>query len=256
MIAKWVDDTCRGNTYQLVSFVDFAPTVLDAANIKREFPFEGVSFFKKDLRNYVYAATDRFDRYTDMRRSIRGKNFKLIYNGDTTTTIYKPVIYRQQMKTMQVLDSLHQKQKLNTYFSNWFSKNKARFELYEVSEDYYEGNNLISHSKYEQIYKKLQYHLFTWIKDSDFGNMSESTMLESMFTSSMSIPNLNIPKLIINDLGYVIESNNLYTSVGWRNKNETVWNIYTTNELIQPKENFEVLLFRPGYKILVQPFKK
>ena len=256
MIAKWVDDTCRGNTYQLVSFVDFAPTVLDAANIKREFPFEGVSFFKKNQRNYVYAATDRFDRYTDMRRSIRGKNFKLIYNGDTTTTIYKPVIYRQQMKTMQVLDSLHQKQKLNTYFSNWFSKNKDRFELYEVSKDYYEGNNLISHPKYEQIYKKLQHHLFTWIKDSDFGNMSESTMLESMFTSSMSIPNLNIPKLIISDLGYVIESNNLYASVGWRNKNEKVWNIYTTNELIQPKENFEVLLFQPGYKILVQPFKK
>ena len=95
-----------------------------------------------------------------------------------------------------------------------------------------------------------------WMEDSDFGNMSESAMLDSMFTSSMSIPKLNIPKITINDLGCLIESNNLYTSVGWRNKNETVWNIYTENELIQPKDNFEVLLFRPGYKILVQNFKK
>ena len=65
-----------------------------------------------------------------------------------------------------------------------------------------------------------------------------------------------MPKLIMNDVGYLIESNNLYTSVGWRNKNETIWNIYKTNELIQPKDDFEVLLFRPGYEILIKAFKK
>ena len=256
MVAKWIDDTCRGNAYQLVSFVDFAPTILDATNVEREFPFEGVSFFKKDQRKYAYAATDRFDGGTDRRRSIRGGNFKLIYNVDTTTSVYNPVSYRQQMKTMQVLDSLQKKQALNTYFSNWFSKHKNHFELYEVSEDYFEDNNLINNPKYESIYKTLQHYLFKWMRDSDFGNMSESDMLDSMFTSSMSIPKLNIPKIIIDDLGYLIESNNVYTSVGWRNRNETVWNIYTANELIQPKDDFEVVLFRPGYKTLIQPFKK
>ena len=50
MLAKWIDDTCKGNSYQLVSLIDFAPTILDAANIEREFLFEGVSFFKKDQR--------------------------------------------------------------------------------------------------------------------------------------------------------------------------------------------------------------
>ena len=56
-----------------------------------------------------------------------------------------------------------------------------------------------------------------------------------MFSNSMNIPKLNMPKLTINDFGYFIESNNIYTSVGWRNKNETVWNIYTKNELIKSK---------------------
>ena len=256
MIAKWIDDTFRGNSNQLVSFVDFAPTILDAVNIGREFPFEGVSFFKKNQRQYVYAATDRFDGRTDRCRSIRGGNFKLIYNVDTTTSVYKPVSYRQKMTTMQVLDSLQYKQELNTYFSNWFSKHKDRFELYEVSEDYFEANNLINNPKYERIYNTLQYHLFTWMEESDFGNMSESAMLDSMFTCSMSIPKLNMPKLIMNDVGYLIESDNLYTSVGWRNKNETIWNIYKTNELIQPKDDFELLLFRPGYEILIKAFKK
>ncbi len=256
MIVKWIDNNCKGNNYQLVSFVDFAPTILDITNIKREFPFEGVSFFQKDQRDYVYAATDRFDEFTDMRRSIRAGDFKLIYNGDTTSSVYKPVVYRQQMKTMKVLDSLKEVQGSNTQISNWFSSKKDRFELYDVMEDYYETNNLISKVSYEQVYKTLKYHLFKWIDESDFGNMSESAMLESMFTSSMFIPKLNEPKLIKNGEGYQIKSNNQYASVGWRNKNEKSWNIYKENDLIQPTSDFEVLLFKPGFEVFVQSFKK
>ena len=256
LVVKWINDTCRGNANQLVSFVDFAPTILEAANIKRELPFEGISFFKKDQRKYIYAATDRFDEETDIRRSIRGSNFKLIYNADTTTSVYKQVSYRQQMKTMQILDSLQQNQKLNIYFSNWFSIKENHFELYKVSEDYYEVNNLINNPKFEKVYDTLKHHLFMWMKESDFGNMSESDMLNFMFSNSMTIPKLNMPKLTINDFGYLIESNNIYTSVGWRNKNETVWNIYQKNELINPKDDFEVVLFRPGYEVLVKTFKK
>ena len=256
MIAKWIDDNSRGKVHQLISFVDFAPTILDAAKIEREFPFEGVSFFKKNQRQYVYAATDRFDEFTDMRRSIRGGNFKLIYNGDTISPIHKPVGYRQQMKTMQVLNSQKENQSLNVYFSKWFSKHKDRFELYDVSQDHYELNNLILNPKYKSIFKTLQYHLFRWIADSDFGNMSESAMLDSMFTSSMSIPKLNMPKLVSKDAGYTIESNNLNVSVGWRNKCEKAWNIYTANDFIQPNDDFEVLIFRPGYEVLIQAFKK
>ena len=255
-IAKWIDNTPVGKNNQLISFVDFAPTILDAANIEREFPFEGTSFHKKDQRKYIYAATDRFDGSTDMRRSIRGGNFKLIYNADTTSPIYKKVAYRQQMKTMQVLDSLNINQNLNAYFSNWFSKDKDRFELYEISKDYFEENKLTHDPKYKEIFKELQYHLLTWMKESDFGNMSESTMIDSMFTNSMKIPKLNMPKLIMNDAGYTIESNNLHTSVGWRNKNESVWKIYIENKPIKPKNDFEIILFRPGYEVLIKAFKK
>ena len=256
MVAKWIDDTLIGKTNQLISFVDFAPTILDAANIDSEFPFEGISFNKKDQRKYIFAATDRFDGRIDMRRSIRGGNFKLIYNADTISPVYKKVSYRQQMKTMQILDSLNNKQELNTYFSNWFSKNKDRFELYEVSEDYSEANNLIHNSKYEGIFKTLRHYLFAWIEESDFGNMSESAMLDSMFTKSMSIPKLNMPEITINDLGFLIKSNNLYASVGWRNENEKIWKIYKTDQLINPRDDFEVIIYRPGYEMLTQVFKK
>ena len=72
----------------------------------------------------------------------------------------------------------------------------------------------------------------------------------------MTIPTLNKPKIIVTDLGYLIESNNQYASVGWRNKNEEIWNIYQKNQLIQTNQDFEVLLFKPGYKTLIQHFEK
>ena len=256
MVVKWIDNNEIGNNFQLVSFVDFAPTILDVAKIEREFAFEGVSFFKKNQRDYIYAAADRFDSYTDMRRSIRGGNFKLIYNSDTAAPIYNPIRYRKKMKTMQVLDSLFTKQQLNTYFFNWFSKNKDRFELYNVAKDYFEQNNLINSAEHQEIFKELESQLLKWMYDSDFGNMTESQMLNSMFTSSMIRPKLDVPRLIISELGFIIESNNLNASIGWRNKNETVWNVYRKNDLINPEDDFEVIVFQPGYEILIKSFKK
>ena len=91
---------------------------------------------------------------------------------------------------------------------------------------------------------------------SDFGNMTESQMLNSMFTSSMIRPKLDVPRLIISELGFIIESNNLNASIGWRNKNETVWNVYRKNDLINPEDDFEVIVFQPGYEILIKSFKK
>ena len=43
------------------------------------------------------------------RRCIRDKNYKLILNGDTNSSIMKPISYRKNMNTMKVLNSLNKK---------------------------------------------------------------------------------------------------------------------------------------------------
>ena len=255
-IAKWINDTCRGYNDQLISFVDFAPTILDVADIDRDFEFEGVSFFKNDQRSFVYAATDRFDESLDMRRSIREDNFKLIYNIDISTPIYKMIKYRKQMKTMQVLDSLKINDNLNSYFFNWYNLPKDSFELYNISSDYYETKNLIDDPTYKNISTILKQKLKIWMDMSDFGNMSEFLMLESMFNNFMSVPKLKPPELKVRGEGYTIESNNLNASVGWRNKNELTWKIYNSNELIFTDDEFEILIFKPGFEILVNSYTK
>ena len=69
---------------------------------------EGISFFNKNIREYIFAATDRFDESVDQRRCVRTKKFKLILNLDTSSSVGKENNYRKQMKTMQVLDSLNE----------------------------------------------------------------------------------------------------------------------------------------------------
>ena len=35
-----------------------------------------------------------------------------------------------------------------------------------------------------------------------------------------------------------------------------IWKIYKTDQLINPRDDFEVIIFRPGYEVLTQVFKK
>ena len=53
----------------------------------------------------------------------------------------------------------------------------------------------------------------------------------------------------------VIKLNPIFASVGWRNK-EKGMKIYTEGELIPPINDFEVLIFKPGYQVFVKTFKK
>ena len=36
---------------------------------------------------------------------------------------------------------------------------------------------------------------------------------------------------------------------------ETKWNIYKKGDLIQPKDQLDVLLFKPGFEVLIKDFK-
>ena len=70
------------------------------------------------------------------------------------------------------------------------------------------------------------------MRESDFGNMSELTMLNTMFTPTMVITKIGAPEIITKPSGYLIKPMNLHTSIGWRNKDETSWRIYKPLELI------------------------
>ena len=69
---------------RLISFVDFAPTLLSMMDIKPPEYMQGSAFegeYKNsEERKFIHAAADRFDETYDMIRAVRDKRFKYLKN--------------------------------------------------------------------------------------------------------------------------------------------------------------------------------
>ena len=253
LIIKWNEKTNETRNKQMISFIDLAPTIIELSGGKAPKNMEGVSFYNSENRDYIFAATDRFDEFTDRRRCIRSKNFKLIFNYDTSSSIMQPVSYRKNMKTMNVLDSLNNINGLSDNLNNWYKKSKRKYELYDLKNDPYELNNLYGNMDYKNIFDELNKKLSKWINSSDYGNMSEVKMLKEMWPKGVK-PILNEPSISKLNNGTKINSNNLNSSVGWRNNKNGKWEIYQENEIINPDNNFDIIVFKPGYGSIIKSF--
>ena len=254
LIIKWIEKTEIHRNNQMISFIDFAPTILDAVGLKNPNEIEGLSFYKKDKRKYIFAATDRFDESITKRRCVRDKDFKLIINYDTITPIYKPIKYRSQMATMEILDSLNNINKSNELFKRWYTPPTSTYELYNVNKDPYEEKNLYLDSNYMRTFKLLKNKLDNWINSSDYGNLTEKDILKQMWPNKTP-PKLNPPEIKNINKGIIITTNNGLVSVGWRNQNESTWKIYKKDDVIYPNDSFEVIIFKIGYEPLRKDFE-
>ena len=254
LIIKWTEKRNELRNNQMISFIDLAPTILELTKSDTNHKMEGVSFYNQNNRDYIFAATDRFDEHTDKRRCVRNKEFKLIINCDTNSSIMKPVLYRQNMKTMRILDSLNDLKKNTISMESWYKKTKPKYELYDIVNDPYELNNLYNNKDYDSIFYELKKKLDNWIDGSDYGNITENQILKEMWPNGEK-PKLKDPSIIQKDNGINIISNNNNSSVGWRNNKTENWKIYSTDEIINPENSFEIIVFKPGYGSIIKTYQ-
>jgi N-sulfoglucosamine sulfohydrolase len=253
LIIKWTEARNEPRNNQMISFIDLAPTILELTKSETKSKMEGVSFYNQNYRDYIFAATDRFDEYTDKRRCVRNKEFKLIINCDTNSSIMKPVSYRKNMKTMRILDSLNNLKKNNSSMENWYKKTKSKYELYDIVNDPHELNNLYTNKDYDSVFYELKKTLDNWIHESDYGNISENQLINEMWPNGEK-PKLKEPTIVHKDNGINIISNNINSSVGWRNNKNDNWKIYLSDEVINPEKFFEIIVFKPGYGSIIKTF--
>ena len=253
LIIKWTETRNKPRNNQMISFIDLAPTILELTKSEANYNMEGVSFYNQNNRDYIFASTDRFDEYTDKRRCVRNKEFKLILNCDTNSSIMKPVSYRQNMITMRILDSLNDLKKNSISMENWYKKTKPKYELYDIFNDPHELNNLYNNKYYDSVFDKLKKTLDNWIDESDYGNITEFQLLKKMWPNGEK-PKLKEPSIIQKDNGINIISNNKNSSIGWRNNKTDNWKICLKDEIINPGNIFEIIVFRPGYGSIIKSY--
>jgi arylsulfatase A-like enzyme len=184
---------------ELVSFIDFAPTVLSLAGISVPGYIQGQPFAgsqKAPERKYIYAAKDRMDPAMDNRRAVRDKRYKYIRNYMPEKPYVQFLPYRDQMDLMQELLRYEREGKLDNIQALWFQKTKPIEELYDTWEDPYEVNNLASDPRYNDILEIMRDVHLKWKEETrDWGLIPETELIKKLWPPDGIQPATEVPAI-------------------------------------------------------------
>ena len=207
----------------LISSIDFAPTVLSIAGIEPPEYLQGQAFIGKysseSKRDYVYAARDRMDAQYDRVRSVRDNNFRYIYNYHPELPKYQDLNYRKGIPLMQeILDKKEAGKITNPYLADWFKPTKAVEELYNVSEDPDEVHNLAENPEYQDKLKEMRLAYLDWVsRIGDLSYMSEPEMVkEFMWNGNGEAPQTKPVEIFQAKDGIHLVAQTPGTSIGYR----------------------------------------
>jgi len=133
-----------GTSDRLVSFVDFAPTVLSLAGVEPPPWMQGHPFlgrFRKEPPPYLFGFRDRMDECIDLVRSATDGRFVYIRNFMPHKIYGQHLAYMFQTPTTREWKALHDAGKL-TPAQDAFWNTKPPEELYNLSNDRDEVRNL------------------------------------------------------------------------------------------------------------------
>lgn len=172
MIIRFPDKQRAGDVEdQLISFIDFKPTILSLAGIDPPDYVDGQAFlgaYKSEVeRDFVHGAADRFDEEYDMIRAVRDHRFKYMRNYQPDKPYYLPVAYREQMPIMQELLRMRDAGELNEYQAQWFRETKEEEELFDTESDPHELHNLAKDTTYTEQIEAMRLEMDRWMDEID-----------------------------------------------------------------------------------------
>jgi len=166
---------------ELVSFVDFAPSVLQLAGLPAPEIMEGLPFLGRKIpkpRTYIYGARSRADDAFDVSRAIRDKRYIYIRNFmPHLPYIQDALIFGDQKRTFKELRRVRNSSGLPPAGeAMWVPKPVE--ELYDLQDDPFELNNLAGSPQHQNIKQQLRDKLFDWILEKrDTGFLIEAEMM-------------------------------------------------------------------------------
>ena len=151
--------------HQLVSSIDFGPTVLNLAGIKVHDDLQGRAFLGKNLsapRKYVFGARDRMDERYDIIRAVFDGRFRYIRNFEPLKPYYQYMNTPEKGATMREIRRAENESNLTVAGKLFSSSEKPVEELYDIKVDPHEINNLASDSKYLSKIKLMRNVMSNW----------------------------------------------------------------------------------------------
>ena len=241
---------------RLISFVDFAPTLLSQAGVPipdymQGRAFDGVFAANDGERQYIFAAGDRFDEHYDRIRAVRDHRFKYLRNFRPEQGYYLPLAYREQMAAMQELLRLRDEGGLDEVQAQWFRESKPAEELFDTWNDPHELNNLAADPAYRTKLIELRNAGQQWMDEvGDMGWMAEDELIER-FWPGREQPVTAAPVVTPRDGAVTIASATEGASIGYRLPGDEApgvgWRVYSAPLHPAPGERIEIVAHRLGY---------
>ena len=256
MIIRYPDRKGAGTIDdQLISFVDFAPTLLSMADIQPPDYLQGRAFAgphaSHQKRNYIHAAGDRFDEHYDMIRVVRDKRFKYLNNYQPEKGYYLAVEYRERMATMQELLRLRDEGKLNDAQMQWFRNSKPEEELFDTENDPHELFNLADDPRYTEVILGLRSECNRWTSEIDDMGLIPETELIERFWPDKKQPHTSMPKMEGENGRIKIVCATPGASIGYKFSGDQDpskgWAIYQQPIDVPEGQSLKVIAHRIGY---------
>ena len=233
-----------------ISFIDYAPSILSIAGIKPPDVMQGKAKFGKfkasSKSSYIFAASDRFDEKVDRLRAVRYKNFKYIRNFNPKISNAIPVLYREQMPMMKELNKLWKENLLLKDHRLWFETPKTKEELYDLTKDPYELNNLADKISLKDTLFFLREVLDQWIIDTnDLGEYSEKELIKKWIFKGKSKELKSLIKIRKNNK-VILKHKDKGATIVWRDNRDSIWKIY--KKPLEYSNSIRAKAVRIGYK--------
>jgi N-sulfoglucosamine sulfohydrolase len=202
LVIRWPGHFKSGSVNrEMISSIDFGPTVLSLAGVEVPAHMEGQPFLGKQTaepRKVVFAARDRVDESYDMIRSVRSKDYLYIRNFYPAMTFNIWIPYLNRMPIMQEMLRLDAEGKLNENQQKWMAPLRPAEELYDVRKDPYQLHNLAGNPEYKSVLREMRSLQEEWtLKTGDMGHQNEPEMIEHMWPGGIQ-PVTDTPYFIVN----------------------------------------------------------
>lgn len=166
----------------LVSFMDFAPTVLSLAGVEIPEQMDGKAFLGKECEGdeFIMGYGDRFDELYAFNRTIRKGRFlyKRNYQPYHSQSLF--AFYRYEQLAFREWKDYYESGRLNDVQSGFFEPFGPE-ELYDIEADPFETNNLADSPEYSSVVKDLRSEMNGYmVKKADLGFIPENVIVEKL----------------------------------------------------------------------------
>lgn len=173
---------------RLVTFLDFAPTVLSLVDIKVPDYMQGGAFLGKQQKPeppFAFGFRGRMDERIDMSRSVRDKKFRYIRNYLPNKIYGQYLEYLWRAPSVKSWEDLYKAGKLNAVQSKFWEQKPAE-ELFDVDADPHNIHNLAGDPKYRKDLERLRKANEQWMASyKDVGFIPEAIIYEITKTTPL-----------------------------------------------------------------------